>query len=89
MDKAADEQRLNDALASIEAWKREPYTAELLQNLALQRHNLTKLICTETPKNLEDLITHFVMMGHLKGLFAIDDYLEDRIEEINKQKAEL
>lgn len=89
MDKAAEENRINDELAKITAWEAHPITQELVQYNQDTERRLVGIMCTHEINSLETFFSHFAMIGEIKALRRLPSMIAGMREDKQKELEEL
>lgn len=80
-----DQARLQSAEREIEKYLKNPFTCQIQQaNLESQKVFLDLIIDGEV-KDIETLCSHFVMIGHLRGLRDSSRILQGTLDEIKTE----
>jgi len=82
-----DQAALDAAKREIEKYLNLPITRELVQDNQESQEKLLRVIVNNDVTDVETLVSHFVSIGHLRGLRDSYGSLKARLDEIELELA--
>lgn len=84
-DRGLERQRLQDELNVVQAWSQHPVSKRVLDEITSDINRLENLILDPKIRDLSDLVTHFVMIGHRRGLKRTQAVVQMKQDEIQQE----